>query len=334
MKRILISFVLFFAISLHGQSNNFIVTTDTLKVEIKKNGGKSIFFNGNFHQISYGDKMMYIFDTNGVILQTISLPQEIHRYTSYNLHVENGTLFISDERKESTYCFDEKALVFYQTKFRHFKLYQDSLFNVYSVCKGEWGGTIYFEEIKNGSGLIVDAISLYPFTKYQFAQNYRVYEANVQCPIVVNKIEDIYYLTAYYRHAKGYNHVYKIVNPYMMEESELDFKNIYRKNYFSGIETLFSYSSYEMPLDIHTSFVLNDELLHLYSDKDGTFVGIIDNKKMTPIYSFGFNFFSEFIYQIDASQQVLKFRTPDWKYGGIFLLKENQFQFYFIELED
>src|SRR5690606_11623079 len=143
---------------------------------------------------------------------------------------------------------------------KELKFHQDELYDIYATCNGEWGGTIFFKNKKTNES----------------------FEASSTCPIVINKIENDYYVTNFMGHMMGFASVLKIADPSKLKKSDLDFNRRGGSEYEKGVEVLLDTMNFYIP----TSFVADKQLFNLYSDDNGTYIGKIENGIMTPVYKF------------------------------------------------
>lgn len=86
-----------------------------------------------------------------------------------------------------------------------------------------------------------------------------------------------------------------------------------------------------MDFYIPTSFVVNNKLVHIYSDNKATYIAEIKNGKVKPIYTFDFRFYPQFNQQLDNGKQVLTFKVAESKSEGILLINENELTFNFLK---
>jgi len=77
--------------------------------------------------------------------------------------------------------------------------FEDRLFVVSKTCNGEWGGTIKFKDKKTGVE----------------------YSAASTCPVVVNKLNDKYYITNTLAHLRGFSEILEVSDPKAMTVFEL-----------------------------------------------------------------------------------------------------------------
>jgi hypothetical protein len=268
-------------------------------------------------------KKMIVTSTKGKFIEEFLLPEEFKYIASYNLTIEQDSLFLKEQGlEEQTFVLGKDGVNFQQIGKRKFQIYQDSLYNVFSTCWGEFGGSIFFQDKK---------------TK-------EVFEATAQCPLVVNKIAGQYYVTNYIGpHVGPYTSVLKIADPRKLQKlrfdfhKQFDFRTREGSYHKKGVERLLD----SIPLYIPTSFVIDNQLLHLYNDDKGTFIGRLEQGKMVPVHSFDFNFNSLFDQQIGDGQQLLRFditdsthiaiEVPNSNPKGILLIDEKKLNFYFIK---
>lgn len=289
------------------QSAAINVSVDTLSIPINGDLRNVAWFRNSFYAMfetsrkntSAHFKKMIVFNKQGQFIEDVFLPEEIQNMVYCDLIVNNDSLYVKETQFEkSNLVLGEYVADFGLTKNRDFPAFKDDIYNIYSVCNGEFGGTIYFQSNK---------------TK-------KSYEAASTCPIVINKINSQYYVT-------NAASILKIKDPQKLEISNLNFKTHHGSSFTKGVETLFDTLDFDMDFYIATSFVINNKLLNLCSDKQGTYVGEIENKKMKPIFKLPFKFSAYFNQQLDNGQQILICYFADDK-RGILIIDGNHFNFY------
>ncbi|NMM47747.1 hypothetical protein [Marinigracilibium pacificum] len=75
-------------------------------------------------------------------------------------------------------------------------MFEDENYVISGSCNGEWGGSIKFKEKKDNS----------------------VYACEATCPVSVDKIDNIYYLSTTLAHGNGFSRIFKILEPSSMEK--------------------------------------------------------------------------------------------------------------------
>lgn len=290
-----------------NQSAGINLFIDTLSIPISGNVVNVAWFRSNFYAMfetsrkntSARFKKMIVFNKKGDIIEDVFLPKEIQEMVYCDLIVSNDSLYIKETQFEkANIVLGEYVADFAITKTKDFPIFKDSVYDIYSVCNGEFGGTIYFQNKRTKKG----------------------YEAASSCPIVVNKIDNLYYVT-------NSTSILKVQDPQKLENSNLNFKTHQGSLFSKGIETLFDTVDFDMDFGIATSFVGDQGLLNLYSDKQGTYIGEIENKRMKPVYKFPFKFSANFNQQFDNGKQLLIcYFNKDKR--GILVIDGKHFNFY------
>lgn len=292
-------------------STEFQVSCDTLNISIDGYLRKVILFQDNFYGMfetgrrntSQRLKKMIVFSQNGDFVEDVFVPKEIQGMPHYDLIVQNDSLYVKESQFEKLNLLLGKYVAeFKLTETRDLKFYEDDLYDIYATCNGEWGGTIYFKDKKTNES----------------------FEASSTCPIVINKIGGEYYVTNYMGHMFGYASVLKIKDPSKLEKSDLNFDRPEGSRFDKGVETLLD----TLGFYISTSFVANNQLYHLYSDENGTYIGQIENGKIEPIHQFDFIFDAHFNQHLDNGKQLLICNFKDSEKSGIIIIDGKKFHFY------
>ncbi len=293
-----------------GQSEKFIVSVDTL----------DLCFNGylrtlvSFRGVYYGMietkrlnttqrfKKMISFTQNGQFVEDIFVPEEIQEMPHYDILVDNDSLYVKESQFErNNFVLGAYVGDFTLTKTKDFKIHEDSAFNVYSNCNGEFGGTIFFQSKTTKDN----------------------YEAASTCPIVVNKIGNTYYVTNYMDHGMGFASVLEIKDPTKLQKSQLRLHDQLGSKHEKGAEILLDTVNFQ----IQTSFVTGGKLYHIYSDELGTYIGEIKSGKMTPEFKFKFGFYSRFTQQV-GGRQILTCHFADNGDNGFLIIEGNRLRFH------
>jgi hypothetical protein len=290
-----------------GQPAEINISIDTLSIPIKGDLRNVAWFRDNFYAMfettrkntTKPFKKMIVFNKKGDVIEDVFVPKEIQDMVYCDLIVDNDSLYIKETQFEkSNLVLGEYVADFALTKTKDFPIFKDDVYNIYSVCNGEFGGTIYFQNKKTRKS----------------------YEAASTCPIVVNKIDSQYYVT-------NSSNILEIRSPEKLANSNLNFKTDQGSSFAKGVEALFSALDFDMDFYIATSFVNDKKLLNLYSDKQGTYIGEIENKKMKPVYKLPFKFSANFNQQLGNGQQILTCYFVDDK-SGILIIDGKHFKFY------
>ena len=152
------------------------------------------------------------------------------------------------------------------------KIYDDENYEVWRTCSGEWGGTIYF--------------------KSKFDN--KIYSATSTCPIAINKIKNIYYVSNTLNHMIGNSSILEIKNPKNMElKNEIPNYNYGHKQEESNSSNGIEKKLYSMGVSIITSFVMDDELYSIVTDYQNKKTNItkLENGNFVSVFNLPKNIF-------------------------------------------
>jgi hypothetical protein len=299
--------------SLINLKNDFTIKKDTFDFSINGDLRKVTYFNEKYYcmfqtkreNTSGNFKKMVILNNKGEFIEDVFVPGGIQSMYYYDIRIENDSLFLQRaQHDEENFVLGKYVANFQPTETRAFKTYEDEQFNVYSTCRGEWGGTVFFQD----------------------KMTMELYEGSSTCPIVVNKIKDEYFVTNYMGHMIGFASVNKISNPKNLSKSNWDFKRRFGSENRKGIEKVLDTMDFYIP----TSFVVKDKLLHIYNDDNGTYIAEIENEEMKPIYTFDFKFSPQFNQQLANGKQILTFDVAKTGKDGILIIDGNNLNFKFL----
>jgi len=327
MRNTLLHFILIILISSCGNKregnsdliiskpiHDFKITKETFNIPIDGYLSKVAFFKEKYYcmfevveeNTSDSFKKMVLLNKRGDFIEDFSVPYGIEGMNYYDFKIENDSLYIKEEQfDEENYLLDKNLNIFRKVPNKQFKLYNDKDYDVYSSCNGEFGGTIFFQD---------------KATKLK-------YEGSATCPIIINKIEDEYYVTNYLEHLGEIANVIKISNPKNLEKSDWNFKSNVDSINNKGIKVILDNTNFH----ISTSFVYNQKLFHIYSESNKTYIGRIENNKMEMIYEFDFKFYSQLNQLTDDGIQILRFMTPNNNEKGILIINKNNLKFKFLK---
>lgn len=148
-------------------------------------------------------------------------------------------------------------------------IFEDSLYILSKTCSGEWGGTIKFKNKKTGIE----------------------YSAASTCPVVVNKLNEKYYITNTLAHMSGFSEILEISNPDLMTVFELP-KPRSKKGKtnvrYVGDDESKSTNGTKQLVDSNgvltlASFPYNGQLYHIVTDFKKTFLTKIENNSFVTI---------------------------------------------------
>lgn len=152
---------------------------------------------------------------------------------------------------------------------QNLSFFEDEKYIVRKTCRGEWGGTVWFKNKKTGVERACVAT----------------------CPVVINKLNGKYFVTATLNHMSGFSQVLEIDNPELLNTFKLPKpravvgKRIIRA---VGDDESRSNKGSKILLDttrvsILLSFSLNGQLYHVFTDYKKSYLGRIQSKKLVTI---------------------------------------------------
>ena len=149
------------------------------------------------------------------------------------------------------------------------KFFEDDKYVVRKTCSGEWGGTVWFKNKKTGIERSCVA----------------------SCPLVINKLDGKYFVTATLNHMVGFSQVLEIENPELLNVFKLPKPRVVvgkRIIMYVGDDETKSTKGSKILLDtmkvsMLLSFPLNGQLYHLFTDYRKTYLGKIQDKKLVTI---------------------------------------------------
>jgi hypothetical protein len=184
----------------------------------------------------------------------------INTYCQSNKLFEINEHLVSDSTKIKTI----NDFTFQDTTF-----FEDDKYVVRKTCSGEWGGSVWFKNKTTGIE----------------------YSCSASCPVVINKIDGNYIVSATLAHLSGSSEIIEIENPdsldifIMPKPSAKKGKIIYR---YVGDDESRSTKGTTMLLDsigIQTlaSFPYNGQLYHVITDFDKTFLTQVENGRFVTL---------------------------------------------------
>lgn len=147
--------------------------------------------------------------------------------------------------------------------------FEDDKYIVRKTCSGEWGGTVWFKNKKTGIERSCVA----------------------SCPVIINKLDGKYFVTATLSHMVGFSQVLEIDNPELLTVLKLPKpravigKRIIRavgddeSRSIKGSKILLDTTKVAMLL----SFPLHGQLYHLFTDYKKTYLGKLQGAKLVTI---------------------------------------------------
>lgn len=260
----------------------------------------------------YGKRWLYIF-SNGQLEKIIDCPKRME--TVYlDFYVKNDSLILKPYMDKQSYYLDLKNYQWNEIEKTDDLIFEDEKFQVFSLNFGEWGGKTWFKDKKTGQEYVLE----------------------VTTPLV-NKIDSVYYLTNSYQ-------VLKIKNPQLLNKcnDDITYNNIKSTGkcyswYGKPIgfvyvykDTTFNYFDFKFRPHIVSSFVLNNELLHIYETDTAAYIARHKGYSIKPIQKIVDNIsFYNWYYSYRCSNlygknELLKFRTKNGQAFGLLEMIDNE----------
>ena len=308
---------------------DFSLYQDTVYVDIKGIMTHALKYHNKYYILfeqkrvlkygGYGKRWLYIF-SNGEIEKIVDFPIGLN--TVYlDFFVKNDSIILKPYMNKQIYYFDTQSYVWKKIDETDDLIFEDEKFHVYSLNFGEWGGKTWFKDKKTGKEYLIEATT----------------------PLI-NKIGMTYYLT------NGFM-VKKIENPLKLNRCATDvtYSKIEKKEKWYSwygepigfdivyADTTFNYSDYSYKARIVSSFVWQNELLHIYETDTATYIAKIENNSIKTIQRIGeglsfYNWYYSYrCRNLNGNNELLKFRTKDEHLFGLMeVIDSNVFVQYFI----
>lgn len=250
-------------------------------------------------------KFCFVFSDAGNDLKKIEVPNDIQNTFYYDLFVKNDRVFVKTYMDSKTFYFNSEKSKWVKTKNADDLIFEDEKFYVYSLDFGEWGGKTWFKYKKTELEYVIETTT----------------------PLV-NKIDSTYYLTSSSK-------VLKIENPLALNkcDNEVTYENIEKDAKYTswygkpiGFEIVYKdtttrdYFDFSYSPHIVSSFVWQNELLHIYETETVTYIAKADNNSIRTIQKIGNKLsFYDWHYSYRSKiqtdgRQLLKFKTNN-KFG-------------------
>lgn len=301
--------------------SGFSLIQDTISISVNGRMTHALEFNDKYYVLfkqrlmkygGYGKRWLYIF-SNNQLEKVVDCPEQMQ--TVYlDFYVQNDSIILKPYMDKQSYHFDNTNLKWNKIDKTDDLIFEDSDFYVYSLDFGEWGGKTWFKDKKTGSQYVLESTT----------------------PLI-NKIDNSYYLTNSFK-------VLRINNPKELTkcDSDVTYENIEKtgKNYSwysesKGYEVIYEdenvdYFDFTYHPRIVSSFVFNNELLHIYETDTVSYLSRIVNNKIQPFekildeVSF-FNWhYSYRCKNLNGSNELLKFNTKNDQIYGLTTIKGNK----------
>lgn len=291
------------------QSKEMRINFKTIEINIPGTMGASLKHNSKYYcYFETVDKKnssapftdFYILNESGKITSKIPLPST--NSTDYDLYIRNDSILITADISNLTFYLDENNKKWIKIPNATDEIYKDKKYTVFVNNRGFCCNKTWFQD--NATG--------------------QQYEINAENP-EVNKLNNIYYLTTKesvlkindpksLKLMKPFDHYQP--TPNTLIESEIEYSNNFSNaNNFAII----------------TSFVINNQLYHLYSSDNSMKIGVVKNKSLLNVQEFKSDIFpyrsisDNRNYIADNSYKTVPFTTKDPNFFGIIEIDKNQF---------
>ncbi|MCF8298697.1 MAG: hypothetical protein K9J13_14205 [Saprospiraceae bacterium] len=300
---------------------------DTIFVDVKGEMTHALKHQDKFYVLfqqrvlkygGYEKRWLYIF-SNGQLEKVIDCPKEM-RTVYLDFYEKNDSLILKPYMDKQSYYLNLKNYCWTKIDKTDDLIFEDDKFLVYSMDFGEWGGKTWFKEKKTGQEYILE----------------------VTTPLV-NKIDSTYYLTNSFR-------VLKIENPQLLNKcsDDITYENIestgksfswYGKPIGFDIvyqDTTIDYFDFNYNPHIVSSFVLDNELLHIYETDTATYIARHKSYSIEPIQKIVDNisfynwYYSYRCSNLKGNNELLKFRTGKEKMFGLLEMIDHEIHIKYI----
>ena len=302
--------------------SGFTICRDTIFVDIRGGMRNALKFNDKFYVIfswnnlMYGDSRswLYVF-SNGEIENIVNVPQRMSR-GHLDFFVKNDSIILQQYMSDVHFHFDTKSFTWEEIFEADNLIFEDDRFYVFSLDFGQWGGRTWFRDKKTGLE----------------------YKVNATTPLI-NKIDTVYYLTEAFRVLRIENplHLNKVLGDFTYERVVASrIGHLYDFDGSKGFEVVFEavfpdYYYDFFPLSyIVSSFVWQNELLHIYETDTATYIARIENNSIKPIQKIAedlrfFRWFDAYRRRnMGEKNELLMFRTNDEQVFGLMEIIDNK----------
>ena len=330
MKRTFVILILFFTLfacnSVESQQktntinfeSGFSLLQNSISISVNGEMTHALKFQDKFYVLfeqrlmkygGYGKRWLYIF-SNNQLEKVIDCPAEM-KTVYLDFYVQNDSIILKPYMDKQSYHFDNTNYIWNMIDKTDDLIFEDSDFYIYSLDFGEWGGKTWFKDKKTGIQYVLESTT----------------------PLI-NKIDNTYYLTNSFQ-------VLRINNPKELTKCDKDvtYENIQKtgKNYSwysqsKGYEVVYEDENVDsFPFTYHprivSSFVFNNELLHIYETDTASYLSRIVNNKIQPFEKIldaakFFNWYYSYrCKNLNSTDELLKFKTKNDQVYGLTTIK-------------
>lgn len=255
-------------------TDKFVVKTYSIAFDT--NVQTTLFYNGHYYCLT-GNRRFICLDNEFKVDTSItnSISQQHFDYSYLSGDSLIAGVHVKDTITKNYYLNSELKWELLTKNQKPEPFFEDDKFTVSSCCVGEFGGAIFFTDKKSN----------------------RVYSCPATCATIINKVGKIYFVTNTLAHMNGSTEILKIEDPTKLYELTADsLKNhcnwwaqfVTYEDHFAGMKK-FEIGTQKIIDTIGvltmTSFVFNDQLYHINSDRNKTFISKIQGDTLLLIDS-------------------------------------------------
>jgi len=303
--------------------SGFSLIRDTISISVHGKMTHALEFNDKYYVLfekplikygGYEKRYLYIF-SNNQLERVVDLLDEMIKVTYLDFYVQNDNIIFKPYMNRQSYSFDTKNYIWEKIFKTDDLIFEDADYYICSLYFGEWGGKTWFIHKKTGNQYVLECTT----------------------PLI-NKVDNTYYLTKAFE-------ILKIKNPMELTKcsSDVTYENIektglcyswysqpkgYEVVYKNEDVNYFDYFTYYPK--IVSSFVLNNELLHVYETDTATYLARIVNNKIEPFEKIldDARFFNGHLSyrckNINGTNKLLTFKTKNDQVFGLTTIKGNK----------
>lgn len=261
--------------------------------------------NDRFYCLT-SDSILFIIDT----LNNKKIITKLNK-SGIRLLSLNDSLFAQTRFGDSLFWFNGSYLLFIRKLKNDIPFFEDDDFIVTKSCSGEWGGSVYFDDKKNK----------------------KKYECEATCPVIVNKINRKYLITASLAHLEGSTEVLEINDPTLLLEYNRDNLKGKKVIYVGEAESHSTKGTKKLVDSVGvfttTSFIYENKDYYIVTNFKKTYLCYIKDKVFVPIAKISdksFWSYQTFNYTNQTSGLISVFTNYDT--SGFLWIKGNQITSY------
>lgn len=309
------------SISVINFDSGFSLYQDTIAVDVKGKMTHALKYHDKLYVLfrqqvlkygGYGKRWLYVF-SDGQLEKVLDCPNEM-KTIHLDFYVENDSIILKPYMDKQSYQLDLKNNEWNKIDKTNDLIFEDDNFQIFSLDFGEWGGTTWFKDKNTGNEYAIESTT----------------------PLI-NKINKTYYLTNPFK-------VLAIPNPLELDKCTDDvlYENIEASNkYYSWRpdpigynvvfeDTTFDFFNYTYSPHIVSSYVLKNELLHIYKTDTATYIAKVKNDSIKTIQKIAENisfYNSHDSYRCrnsNGNNELLKFNTEKEHVFGLVEMLDNK----------